>query len=229
MADTDKPEHCQIVIQDVPTGVQRKLIETADDPGEISWSWDDNEIAFFDRGIAAVSVRDGVKRMLLAYPLKRIGGHEFTFWVWYPMQWLHNGTDLVVELNTEIPTKEPGTYNQQSNVLLVSGGDARVIDVGSQPAISPISDRIAYYSSEGLVAINADAAGKTILAKAPRTMLFFKDELFWRIVWSPDGNRLFFGTIVSEDRRDDLYLLDVKSGRREQFLSHTPITIRGWR
>jgi len=60
-------------------------------------------------------------------------------------------------------------------------------------------------------------------------MLFFKDELFWNIVWSPDGKRLFFGTIVSEDRRDDLYLLDVKSSRREQFLSHTSITIRGWR
>jgi hypothetical protein len=53
--------------------------------------------------------------------------------------------------------------------------------------------------------------------------------LFGNIVWSPDGNRLFFGTIVSENRRDNLYLLDVKSGHREQFQSHTSITIRGWR
>jgi dipeptidyl aminopeptidase/acylaminoacyl peptidase len=229
VSDANKPEHCRIVIRDMPSGVDRELVETADDPGEISWSWDDTEIAFFDHGISAVSVRDGVKRLLLPYPMKRIRDYEFTFWVWNPMQWLHNGKDLVVELSTEIPTKEPGSYNQRSNLLLVGGGDARVIDIGSQPAVSPISDRIAYYASEGVVAINADTTGKTVLAKAPRTMLFFKDELFWKIVWSPDGNRLFFGTIVSEDRRDNLYLLDVKSGRREHFLSHTSITIRDWR
>lgn len=95
------------------------------------------------------------------------------------MQWLHNGKDLVVELNTEIPTKEPGTYKQQSNLLLVSGRDARVIDIGSQPAISPISDRIAYYAPEGVVAINPDKTGKAVLAYAPRRILFLKDELFW--------------------------------------------------
>jgi hypothetical protein len=60
-------------------------------------------------------------------------------------------------------------------------------------------------------------------------MLFFKEQLFGKIVWSPDGNRLFFGTIVSENRRDNLYLLELKSGRREPFLSHTSIAIRGWR
>jgi hypothetical protein len=229
VADGDEPKHCHIVIHDIPTGVRRDLIETTDDPGEISWSWDDTEIAFFDHGISAVSVRDGAKRVLLPFPLKKIRNHEFTFGVWYPMQWLHNDKDLVVGLNTEIPTKEPGTYNQQSNLLLVSRGDARVIDIGSQPAVSPISDRIAYYVSEGVAAINADTTGKTVLGKAPGPILFSKDELFWKIVWSPDGNRLFFGTIVSENRRDNLYLLDVKSGRRKLFLSHTSITIRGWR
>jgi dipeptidyl aminopeptidase/acylaminoacyl peptidase len=228
VSDGDTPEHCRIVIHDILTGAERELVETADDPGEISWSWDDAEIAFFDHGISALSVRHGVKRLILSFPVKKIGDHEFTFWVWYPMQWLHNGKDLVVELNTEIPTKEPGTYNQQSNLLLVTGGNARMIDIGSQPAVSPISDRIAYYASEGVAAINPDKTGKAVLADAPRTLLFFKGELFWKIVWSPDGNRLFFGTIVSENRRDNLYLLDVKSGRREQFLSHTSIAIRGW-
>lgn len=226
---SDTPQDCRIVIHDVLTSSQRDLIETASYPGEISWSWDDTEIAFFEYGISAVSVRDGVKRVLLPYPMKKIGGREFEVGSWYPMQWLHNGKDLVVELNTEIPTETPGEYSQQSNLLLVSGGDVRVIDIGSQPAVSPVSDRIAYYAWEGVAATHADATGKTILAKAPGAMLSFKgDQLFWKIVWSPDGSRLFFGTIVSEDRRDDLYLLDVKSGRRERFLSHTSITIRGW-
>ena len=165
--------------------------------------------------------------MILPSSMRKIGDQEFTFGVWYPMQWLHNNEDLVVELSTEIPTKEPGTYKQQSNLLLVSGGGARVIDIGSQPAVSPKSDRIAYYAPEGILTTNVDATGKTVLTKAPGAV-FFKDELFWKIAWSPDGNRLFFGTIVSENRRDNLYLLDVKSGHREQFLSHTSITIRSW-
>jgi WD40 repeat protein len=228
VSDGDVPNRCRILIRDIPTGTEREVVQTENDPGEISWSWDDAEIAFFERGISAVSVRDGVKKVLLDYPTKKIGHQELAFGVWYPMQWLHNDRDLVIESNTEIPTKEAGTYSQQSNLLLVSGGDARVLDIGSQPAVSPISDRIAYYTSEGIVAINADATGKTVLAKAPGAVPFSKNELYWKIVWSPDGNRLFFGTIVSENRRDNLYLLNVKSGRSEQFLSHTAITIRGW-
>jgi hypothetical protein len=226
---SNMPKHCDIVIHDMSNGLQRELIETANDPGEISWSWDDTEIAFFDHGISAISVGDRTMRVLLPYPIGKIGGHEFTFGTWYPMQGLHNGKDLAVELNAEIPTKTSGEYHQQSNLLLVSGAVARVLDIGSQPSVSPITDWIAYYTSAGVTAINPDGTGKALLTKVPGDMLFSKaDELFSRIVWSPDGSRLFFGTIVSENRRDDLYLLDVKSGRREQFLSHTSITVRGW-
>jgi hypothetical protein len=228
VSDGGTPERCRIVIHNIPTGSEQELVQTTDDPGEISWSWDDTEIAFFDHGISAVSVRNGVKRVLLPYPMRKIGGHEFTFGVWHPIQWLHDGKGLVVESNTEIPLKEPGTYHEQSNLLLVSGGDARMIEIGSQPAVSPTSDQIAYYAPEGIARINPDKTGKEVLAEAPRTMLFFKDDLFWKIVWSPDGKRLFFGTIVSENGHDNLYLLDVKSGRREQFLLHTSIAIRGW-
>lgn len=228
VSDSDEPKRCRIVIHDIRTGAERELIETdSADPGEISWSWNDSEISFLDHGISAVSVRDGINRVMIPFPLKKIGGHEYSPSVWCPMQWLHNDKDLVVELVTEIPTKEPGTYNQQSDVLFLSASDARVIDVGSEPAVSPISDRIAYCAPEDIAAINADNTGKTILAKAPGT-LFFKDECFGKITWSPDASRLFFGTVVSENRRDNLYLVDVKSGRREHFLSHTSITIRGW-
>jgi dipeptidyl aminopeptidase/acylaminoacyl peptidase len=228
VSSSDVPRHCRITLHDVSTGTERPLVDhTQGDPGEISWSWDDSEIAFFDHGIQAVSVRDGSKRTLLPPSMLKIGGQEFTYGVWDPIQWLHSGRDLAVEFDTLIPTKQRGTYQQQSNLLLVKDGSARVVDIGSRPAVSPISDRIAYYGRDGVVAVNADETGKSVLAKAPAT-LFSKEDLFWNIVWSPDGNRLFFGTIVSENRNDKLYLLDVKSGRREQFLTHTSITIRGW-
>ena len=182
VSDGDTPEHRRITIYDIKAGIGQKLIETADDPGEISWSWDDAEIAFFDHGISEVSVRNGGKTVVLPFPMKKIQDHEFTFWVWYPIQWLHSGKDLVVELNTEIPTKMPGTYNQQSNLVLAKGEDTRIIDIGSQPAVSPISDRIAYYAPEGVVAINPDKTGKAVLADAPHTTMFFKEDLFGKIV-----------------------------------------------
>ena len=228
VTDSVIPKHCRIMIYNIPTATQQKLVETEDEPGEVMWSWDDTEIVLFERGISAVSVKDGVKRAILPIPWKRISDRQFESGVWYLMRWLHNGKDLVVELNTELPTKEPGTYTEQSNLLLVNGGAARLLDVGSQPAVSPLSDRIAYYAPEGIVAINADGTGRTVLSKAPSRMIFFKEDLFGNIVWSSDGNRLFFGTIVSESREDNLYLLDVKSGRHEQFLSHSSIMIRGW-
>jgi hypothetical protein len=224
---SDTPKRCRIMIHDIPTVTERQLAETSGEPGEISWSWDDGDISFFERGISAVSVRSGVKRMLLPFPMK-VDDHQFTFSVWQPMQWLHNGRDLVVELETEIPTKEPGTHTYHGHLLLVSGGDAQVIDVGSRPAVSPVSDRIAYHTPGAIRAINADKTGRIALATAPRTLLLFSEALFGNIVWSSDGTRLFFGTIVSENRRDKLYLLDVKSGRRERFLSETSIGIRGW-
>ena len=231
VSDGDTPKRCRIVIHDIATGAERELVETVGDPGEISWSWDDAEIAFFERGISTVSVRDAAKTILLPFPLKgKIGGLEFTYFEG-AMQWLRNGRDLVVELHTEIPTKEPGTYDQQSDLLLVSGGDAHLIDIGSHPAVSPISDRIAYDGPKGITTINADGTEKTVLAKAP-VVLFFggRDDSFGAgtIVWSPDARRLFFGEIVSENGKDNLYLLDVKSGRRDHFLSHTSIQIRGW-
>jgi hypothetical protein len=227
VSDSDTPTHCRITIHDTSTGEERQLIDVTDDPGEISWSWDDSEIAFFDHGIWAVSVRDGTKRVLLSSGGMKIDDRQFVFWVWYPMQWLHNG-ELVAELQTEIPQKEPGTYVEQSNLLLVKDGSARVIDIGSRPSVSPVSNRIAYYAGANVVVINSDGTAKNVLAKAPTQMLVFKEDLFGNIVWSPDGSRIFFGTIVSESRSDKLYLLNVQSGRREEFLSHTSITIRGW-
>ncbi len=219
--------NCRIAIHDLATGVGRTLIEMSDDPGEISWSWDDTKISYWDPavGLSEVSLTNARSRRL-SYIIDR----PLEFWVWYPMEWLHNNTDLVVEFNARVPTgKLGGEYRQQGNLLLVSRGGADLIDLGSDPAVSPLSDRIAYYTREGIVTINADGAGRTVLARAPRSALFFREDLWGKIVWSPDATQMFFGTVVSDDRSDKLYLLDVQSGRTRQFLSHTSIRIRGWR
>ena len=206
---------CRIVIFDTPTQTRLVLIQTTTDPGEISWSWDDSEIVFYDGGISAVSLNTKTRRHLASPP--KIAGRQFGFWVWYPMQLLKNGKDLIVELTDD-----------QSHVLRISRDEARILAVGSRPTVSPLFDRIAYQADDGIVAIRPDGTGRTLLTKPPRQLLFFKEEFFGRITWSPDSKRLFFGTIVSEDRHDNLYLLNVETGRRQQFLSGTSITIRGW-
>jgi hypothetical protein len=223
-------QYCRINIYDIPTAAERELVQVLGDPGEISWSWDGTEIAFYERGISAVSVRDGVRKVLL--PMNAFDGGRMQ---WYPMQWLHN-QDLVIELSKEIPVNKSGTsFVDQSSLFVVSRGALRLLAIGRSPAVSPLSDRIAYYASGRVVevngrvaAINADGTGRALLARAPRALPLFAHQFFGDIVWSPDGSRLFFGEMVSDTLSDDLHLLDVKSGRYEHFFSGTSIQIRGW-
>jgi len=226
---SDDTKHCVIRIHDMETGKEDGLLVTNGDPGEISWSWHDQDIVFFDHGFAAVSVQAGIRQAPMPSPLERPSGKNYEHSVWDSMQWLHNDKDLVVTLDTEIPTKEAGTYIQGSDVLLIAQAETRVLDMGSGATVSPSSDRIVYFGTKGVMSISPAAAEPTVLAKAPSSPLFSKEELFGTPVWSPDGNQLFIGTIVSENGRDKIYLLDVASGRYSRFLSHTSIAIRAWR
>jgi hypothetical protein len=155
---------------------------------------------------------------------------------WYPIQWLHNGKDLVIELSKEVPIGTSGTaFTDQSSLFVASGGHIRRIATGREPAVSPLSGRIVYYASGLFVdgngrvaAINADGTDQAVLAGAPRGLLVFPHHFLGSIVWSPDGTRLFFGELASENLTDRLQLLDLKAGRYARFLSSTSITIRGW-
>ncbi len=219
-------DRCRIVIDDIRTSTQHDLVELGDQPGEMSWSWDDTQIAFFDSEVTAVSVATGAKRILRRHRMS--GDPRLSYWAWNSVQWLHNDRDVLVELDEAVPTSRPGERTTPSDLLLFSGDTAHLIGSCWRPAVSPTSDRIACYAHEGIVTMNSDGTGKTVLAKAPRQLLFFREELWGTIAWSPDARRLFFGTWVSEDRRDTVYLLDVTSGRRQTFQSRTSIRIRGW-
>lgn len=45
--------------------------------------------------------------------------------------------------------------------------------VGQRSGFSPLSDRIAHYPHEGIVTINADGTGRTVLARAPPLSALF--------------------------------------------------------
>ena len=158
----------------------------------------------------------------------KIDNRQFSDWVWYSMQWMHNDKEVVVELSTDTPTKQPGETVTQSMIVAVKDGTPKIIDSGSRPAVSPLTNRIAYYQDDAIVTNNFDGTASVVVARAPRQLLFMREEFFSKIVWSPDATKLFFSTIVSEDRRDKLYLLNVKTGHSDLFLSGTSMTIRGW-
>lgn len=208
---------CRIVVFDASKRTRHELIETRSDPGEISWSWDDSEVVFYDGGISAISVNSMATRRLWSFP-PQLAGRPLEFWVWYPMQLLRHGDDLIIE-----------AVSGQSHLISIIGGEARVLALGSRPAVSPALDRIAYQAADGIVAINPDGTARTVLTKAPRALGLFKEDFVGKMTWSSDGRRLFFGTMVSENRHDNVYLLNVQTRRRELFQSDTSIVIRGWR
>jgi hypothetical protein len=192
-----------IGIHEIATGTEHRLASVSDDPGELAWSWDDSEIAFVDHGIFVVRADNGTGKVLFTNtPLSPVG----------PIAWLHNKLELVAELSDA-----PG----HSGIFVVGHRSMRRIDSGRRPAVSPLSDRIAYYASEGLVAIDAEGTARSVLYRARKSPSA-------PIVWSPEGGRLFFGEVVGNDDRENLYLLTLRSHKAEKFLAHTSIRIRGW-
>jgi Tol biopolymer transport system component len=232
VSDGDTPASGRIRIRDMATGAERELATVDGDPGEISWSWDDSEILFFDtgssersnRGISAISVREGARVTVIPASVLGVWSRA----QWYPMQWLRDGKGLVIELSMVASGSKTGALaTYEPGVFVVGSGTIRQIDRGRLPAVSPSSDRIAYYSSEGVVAANPDGTGRTVLYGA-HSSPSFKDDSLGAIVWSRDGTRLFFSEIGSDEDSDELHLLDLNSHRQEKFLSHTSIRIRGW-
>ena len=220
-----RPLHnCRIVVHELATSAEKTIVSLPDDPGEISWSWDDSRIVYFDRSTIDVSLIDSTRNN---WSEKGAG----SFFVWYPMQWLRRGESLVVQRGEEVPSREPKSFTTQAKLFRIEREDPpRLIALGSNPSVSPQSDQIAYLGEGGIAAINPDGSGKHLLAKAPRTGPLFQKELLWGpIVWSPDGQQLFFGAIESEDHSDKLFLLDIRRGQIKTFASHTSIRIRGWR
>jgi hypothetical protein len=218
--------NCRIAIYDFAKGSERTLIATSDDPGEISWSWDDMRIVYLDRweeGLSEVSVATGDARTIHGDS----GGRS---WVWYPMQWLHDDRGLVLERSHEAPTGAPNTYTEQSDLFRLEGGISQCIAPGSSPSVSPRLDQIAYFDGDNVMTINADGTGKRMVAKAPRTFLglFFPADLMGPIVWSPDGGRLLFRSLEDEDGSGRLFVLDLKSGKLRTLQSGTTIFVRGW-
>jgi hypothetical protein len=233
VAVVDHANHCQIVLRNIKTGDDKILAATEECPRVLSWSWDDSEIAYqAAKGVVAVSVADTTQRIVGALPLRINGKVPTDGWRLLAIDWLHHRPELVLDAETCVPTREPGTCVTQRQTLLFSSDDTRVLELGACAAVSPTDDRISYIADNKVMVVEADGSHRRAVTSIPSTSLllpFIKEEAWSQIIWAPSGDRLWFDTIIDEGGNANIYLVDIKSGQRQRVLKHSTVAITAWR
>jgi dipeptidyl aminopeptidase/acylaminoacyl peptidase len=237
----DQSESCELLVLELATGKVRKLAGFACQPRDLSWSWDDSEIAFTDPRISSpsiqvVSFRDGAVRVLVPpHQLKvnpTASGVIFRFDSSFPLEWSRSGRELLASFSRDVPTKQPNVYSShpfEVRIQLTKGNALAELGEGYGAASSPVADRIAWYQDSKIVVANIDGSGQEVLAGAPRWLGIFPGDFKGPLVWGPDGNRLFFGTFESETCRDGVYPPRADTRHAKRFLGGTCIVILDWR
>jgi hypothetical protein len=230
---TKAADGCRIVIRDLKTAAERDLALTEKCSRLLTWSWDDSEIAYQGvKAIFALSVADGSKRLLGQLPLRIDGKIPSEGWSLQAIDWLHHRAEPVLDAEVCVPTSEPGTCVNQHQVLLLFRDDSRALEIGECNAVSPVDDSIAFIAHNTVWVVNIDGSIRRAVTTVPSTLFFLpflKEEPWLRIVWSPRGDRLWFHTIVSDEGATNVYLVDVRTGHRQQILKSSTISITDWR
>jgi len=186
-----------IRVRDLASGTDRELFATDSTPEELAWSWDDQRLAVHDgRTVSAISVSTGDIHILLSTPSALSSLH-----------WLHNNRDLVVQ----VAEKE----DDEAGVYILSEATLRRLDTGSNPVVSPRSNRVAYYASKEVVAIDAEGTGRALLLR-------IRHAHPNRIVWSPEGGRLLL------NRGDEIHLLNLMTHQDTKLIDRTAIRVLAW-
>jgi Tol biopolymer transport system component len=244
----DDASVCQIVVRDLRSGETKRLAGTDVSRGLLSWSWDDTEIAYEGGrklnlagqryegpgAVVAVSVADGRSRTLARLPLQfsgvKLSGNIGNL---LSIAWLHQRSAFIACVNVCVPTREAGTCQEQRQTFLLSWDDSRLLAVGGGVAVTPAGDHIAVVTKDSVVVIDADGSKQRRITGIPAAAFYFpfiKETTFWsNVVWSPSGDRLWFNTIINEEFNSNLYLVDLKTGRRRRALKNTSLTITAWR
>jgi len=233
----EKSEHCEIALLNLATGRIEPLLDLTYNPGALSWSWDDSEIAFRDPrvlapSIQALRVQDGSVRVLVPPSQLTIDGTQFGLLLGYfgAVQWTHTGNGLLVGFTRDVPTRQPDAYAVEFRIEEAKNGVLSNFRHGSYAAISPVADRVAWCGDGRIIVENLDGTRRQIRATSPRWMMgIFSTSFKGPLTWSPDGRQLFFGVHESEDCSDDVYLLQIETRRSKRFLHNSCITIEDWR
>lgn len=234
----DEPKSCRIAIFEIASGKVRPLTDLKSNPGQLSWSWDDSEIAFFhwslsDPSVQAVVLRDGSVRTMVLFRQLTAHGMPFGYLVRFdasaPVQWSRLGNELFVGIIGDVPTRQPNAYTVEFSIERARDGVLSKFSEGGGATVSPVAERVAWHVGNKIVTANLDGTDRRVVSESPRWMGVMHEDLGGSPTWSPDGKQIFFGTVVSENCSDEVYLLQVGTGRYERFLHHSCIAIREWR
>jgi Tol biopolymer transport system component len=227
----------RVVLYNLQTHESREFVRVGDT--QLSWSWNDSEIAFrecplrigAECAIKAVKLQNGSIRTVAA--LDAYEGTTRRSIASSPLvgsiQWSHAGRFNLAEVENEVPTAQSGAYRVYYQTGLVENGVVTKFIPALCPSVSPIQDRFAYFLGNEVLEEDFDGTQRKLLAETPRSLLLFHESWRCPLVWSPDGKRLFFGTWISENGTDKVYLLDAKTKKCKLFLKKTSIQILDWR
>jgi hypothetical protein len=223
---------CTVLVRDLRTDADSRLVDVEESWGPLAWSWDDNEIAYQRRGgIFAVSTKDGHERTLAHLPTKVAGEETAEI---HSIDWFHKYSGLLANVVVCLPTGTGGkwkTCNLTDYVLTLGPDASRVVAVGGGATVSPQRDEIAFVTSTNAEVIGVDQRYADRITTIPFTLwwlpIFREDPI--HVVWSPEGDRFWFSTILDEESHHSFYLVDVKTRARQRLLTHTSIYATDWR
>jgi Tol biopolymer transport system component len=117
---------------------------------------------------------------------------------------------------------------------MLAPDDSRLLALGLGAAVSPVRDQIAFITATDVQVIDADQSNRRRITTVPLTLLsippFLREEIWWsRVSWSPQGDRLWFDTVLDEELNSNYYLVDVRNGKRRRILSNTSLDAIDWR
>ena len=231
---TDDLARCRILLRDLDTDADNQLLEVVESWGPLAWSWDDTEIAYQRQGgIFAVSTRDGQERNLARLP-PRISGRPSSSWRVTSIDWFHRRSELLANTAICVPTGKPRECQNTGHVLMLGPDDSQVLALGWGAAISPMRDELAFLTGSDAQAIDANTSSRRRITSVPFHILsippFIRQETGWsRVVWSPQGDRFWFSTVLDEEFNGNEYLVDIKDGKRRRVLKDTSLDIVDWR
>ena len=131
-------------------------------------------------------------------------------------------------------TGKPGECKETGHVLILAPDGSRVLALGLGAATSPARDQVAFITATNVQVIDADGSNGRQISSVPRTFFsippFLREQSWWsKVVWSPQGDRLRFGTVLDEEFNSNYYLVDVRDGKRRRILSNTSLDVTDWR
>lgn len=119
-------------------------------------------------------------------------------------------------------TNVDNRYRIYATLAAADSGATLLIEDGSQPSVSPVSNRIAFYSTQadsiGLSGFDV-GIGLRPSERSLRYTEFIEDGLDSPAGWSPDGERLVFSSRREGDRRDRVYVVAADGSRNAETLA----------